>query len=164
MPERAQGVPKREVEKGHRQPFILAGVVVAGIAAAAAVVAITLPRGDAKEPAVAKPSAPVASAGVPSAPVGEKEPGVVAPANVKLRDNRDSVSLSWGYPKGSEGPVLISGGRTGQERRAFQQLPAGTTEYIVYGLNERNDYCFTVAVIYTVDKVGASAPVCTDRG
>ncbi|GAA2540840.1 hypothetical protein GCM10010435_05350 [Winogradskya consettensis] len=164
VPERAQGVPKREVERGHRQPFIIAGVVVAGIAAAAAVVAVTLPRGDAKEPAVAKPSAPVASAGVPSAPVGEKEPGVVAPANVKLRDNRDSVSLSWGYPKGSEGPVLISGGRTGQERRAFQQLPAGTTEYIVYGLNERNDYCFTVAVIYTVDKVGASAPVCTDRG
>ncbi|WP_153040348.1 fibronectin type III domain-containing protein [Actinoplanes sp. TFC3] len=89
--------------------------------------------------------------------------GAVAPTGVKLQDNRDSVSLTWSYPKGSEGPVLISGGRSGQERRAFQQLPAGTTEYVVYGLNAQVDYCFTVAVIYTVDKVGASDPVCTKR-
>jgi hypothetical protein len=83
--------------------------------------------------------------------------------NVKLRDNRDSVSLSWGYPKGSEGPVLVSGGRSGQELRAFQQLPAGTTDYVVYGLNASTDYCFTVAVVYTVDRVAATKPVCTKR-
>nr|BFE69243.1 hypothetical protein GCM10020092_025440 [Actinoplanes digitatis] len=80
-----------------------------------------------------------------------------------LKDNRDSVSLTWRYPKGSEGPVLISGGRTGQEQRAFQQLPAGTTDYVVYGLNKQIDYCFTVAVVYTVDQVAASKPVCTRR-
>jgi hypothetical protein len=87
----------------------------------------------------------------------------VAPAGVRLKDNRDSVSLTWRYPKGSEGPVLISGGRTGQEQRAFQQLPAGTTDYVVYGLNKQTDYCFTVAVAYTVDQVAASKPVCTRR-
>jgi hypothetical protein len=59
--------------------------------------------------------------------------------------------------------VLISGGRTGQEQRAFQQLPAGTTEYVVYGLNRQNNYCFSVAVVYTVDQVAASEAVCTKR-
>jgi hypothetical protein len=87
----------------------------------------------------------------------------IAPVDVRLRDRRDSVALTWRYPKGSEGPVLISGGRAGQEQRAFQQLPAGTTDYVVYGLNEQNNYCFSVAVVYTVDKVAASRPVCTDR-
>jgi hypothetical protein len=87
----------------------------------------------------------------------------IAPTDVKLQDNRDSVSLTWRYPKGSEGPVLISGGRTGQEQRAFQQLPAGTTDYVVYGLNRQNNYCFSVAVVYTVDQVAASKAVCTKR-
>jgi hypothetical protein len=82
---------------------------------------------------------------------------------VRLRDNRDSVSLDWTYPPGAEGPVLISGGRTGESRRVFQQLAAGTATYVVYGLNEQLDYCFTVAVVYTVDQVAASAPACTKR-
>jgi hypothetical protein len=60
--------------------------------------------------------------------------------------------------------VLISGGRTGQEARAFQQLPAGSADYVVYGLNERADYCFTVAVVYSADSVAASPSVCTRRG
>ncbi|MFI5936437.1 hypothetical protein [Actinoplanes sp. NPDC051494] len=164
VPERAQAVP--DDERPNRQPFILAGVLVAGIAAAAAIVAIALPRGDDSESPPAQTTPPAAAPEEkPEEKPAEKpaEPGVVAPAGVKLQDNRDSVELSWKYPDGSEGPVLISGGRSGQERRAFQQLAAGTTEYVVYGLNERNDYCFTVAVIYTVDKVAASEPVCTKR-
>jgi hypothetical protein len=136
-------------------------VLVAGIAAAAAIVIVTLPRGDTDPVA-----APVASATVaPPAPSPSAPPtnAAVAPAGVTLRDNRDSVSLTWRYPKGSEGPVLISGGRTGQEQRAFQQLPAGTTDYVVYGLNRQNNYCFSVAVVYTVDQVAASEAVCTKR-
>ncbi|MEV4636686.1 fibronectin type III domain-containing protein [Actinoplanes sp. NPDC049548] len=148
-----------------RQPFILAAVLVAGVAAAAAVVAVTLPRGD--RAGTPPPAAPVTSTASPGASSAPPSPPAsvdpLAPVDVKLRDNRDSVSLTWRYPKGSEGPVLISGGRRGQEQRAFQQLPAGTTDYTVYGLNEQNDYCFTVAVVYTVDKVAASQPVCTAR-
>jgi hypothetical protein len=86
-----------------------------------------------------------------------------APADLRLRDNRDSVSLDWDYPKGAEGPVLISGGRQGAGTSAFQTLPAGSTNYVVYGLNEGLDYCFTVAVAYTTNKVAASAPLCTHR-
>ncbi|MFI7599371.1 fibronectin type III domain-containing protein [Actinoplanes sp. NPDC049681] len=148
-----------------RQPFILAAVLVAGVAAAAAVVAVTLPRGD--RAGTAPPPAPATGTTAGGAPSAAPSPSASidprAPIDVKLRDNRDSVSLTWRYPKGSEGPVLISGGRRGQEQRAFQQLAAGTTDYVVYGLNEQNDYCFTVAVVYTVDEVAASQPVCTTR-
>ncbi|GGQ55269.1 fibronectin type III domain-containing protein [Couchioplanes azureus] len=175
-------VEERDLPAG-RQPFVLATVLVAGVAAAAAIVAVTLPRGDragtsapppASAAATGPATAPASGAGGPS---GASGPGTasaavsgppaavdpLAPIDVKLRDNRDSVSLTWRYPPGSEGPVLISGGRRGQEQRAFQQLPAGTTDYVVYGLNEQNDYCFTVAVVYTVDKVAASPAVCTAR-
>jgi hypothetical protein len=82
---------------------------------------------------------------------------------VTLRDARDSVTLQWTYPAGAEGPVLISGGRTGQEQRAFQQLPSGSADYVVYGLNERADYCFTVALVWSTEEVAAAAPVCTSR-
>ena len=86
-----------------------------------------------------------------------------APAGVALQDNRDSVTLTWAYPKGAEGPVLISGGRRGQAQRAFQQLPAGSADYVVYGLDGQLDYCFTVSVVHSTDRVAASPPVCTAR-
>ena len=178
-PDRLLPVPvERPDEPSAQQPFILATVLVAGVAAAAAIVAVTLPRGDRAGSPAAPPAAAPSAAAAPAPPTttapsqptqGQAAPAPtatvdpIAPVDVRLRDNRDSVSLTWRYPKGSEGPVLISGGRVGQEQRAFQQLPAGTTDYVVYGLNERTNYCFSVAVVYTVDKVAASQPVCTDR-
>jgi hypothetical protein len=163
-----------------RQPFVLTAVLAAGIAAAAAVVIMTFPgsHGPAATPtrsAAPAASAPAASAPAVPAPAGSAQvstptspapatsavPG--APQNVRLRDNRDSVSLQWTYPKGSEGPVLISGGRAGQEQRAFQQLPAGSSDYVVYGLNDTQNYCFTVAVAYSTDRIANSPTVCTKR-
>jgi hypothetical protein len=152
-------------EPASRRPFVLAAVLVAAVGVAAAVLAVTLPRGDGGPAAPARSApaaAPPASAPAASAPAGEGA-GAGAPANVVLRDNRDSVTLTWTYPKGSEGPVLISGGRAGQDRRAFQQLPAGSADYVVYGLNEQLDYCFTVAVVHSTDDVATSAPICTAR-
>jgi hypothetical protein len=151
-----------------RQPFILAAVLVGGVAAAAAVVLLTLPDAD----GAVGPSAPVttppasattspAPAASATTPVPPADPG--APTAVKLRDNRDSVTLSWHYPKGAEGPVLISGGRSGQPQRAFQQLPAGTDNYVVYGLNDAQNYCFTIAVAYATNHIADSQPVCTKR-
>jgi hypothetical protein len=34
---------------------------------------------------------------------------------------------------------------------------------MVYGLNDTQNYCFTVAVAYSADRIAASAPVCTQR-
>jgi hypothetical protein len=181
-PDRRLPVPLDQPEpRGSWQPLVLVAVLVAGIAVAAAVVVATLPRANGGTssaasgptasapvaPAGSVPASPSPSAPSPSAPSPSASPtGIDAgppPGNVRLRDNHDSVSLDWNYPKGAEGPVLISGARTGQEQRAFQQLPAGTVNYVVYGLNEQLDYCFTVAVVYTVDHVAASPPLCTKR-
>jgi hypothetical protein len=107
--------------------------------------------GASESPAAAPTTAPVAS--VSPRP----------PAGVLLRDGWDSVTLSWEYPGGAEGPVLVAGGRTGEQQRAFQTLAPGTNSYTVYGLAERADYCFTVAVVYSTDTVARSAPVCTAR-
>jgi hypothetical protein len=145
-------------EPSSRRPFVLAAVGVAAVVVAAAVVAVTLPRGEGETAAPAS-SGPAAA----SPPAASAPPAAGVPANLVLRDNRDSVTLTWIYPKGSEGPVLISGGRAGQDRRAFQQLPAGSADYVVYGLNEQLNYCFTVAVVHSTDDVATSAPICTAR-
>jgi hypothetical protein len=173
-PDRRLPVPLDQPEpRGSWQPLVLVAVLVAGIAVAAAVVVATLPRADggtaspaASGPVATAPAASAPAASPPSPTASQSPAGSDAgppPGDVRLRDNHDSVSLDWAYPKGAEGPVLISGGRTGQEQRAFQQLPAGTANYVVYGLNEQLDYCFTVAVVYTVDHVAASKPLCTTR-
>ncbi|PZG08564.1 hypothetical protein C1I95_29890 [Micromonospora craterilacus] len=73
------------------------------------------------------------------------------------------MTLSWTYPAGSEGPVIISGGRNGQPRNAFADLPAGTESFVVYSLDRRLDYCFTVAVVWSTDTVARSGEVCTKR-
>ena len=151
-----------------RQPFILAAVLVGGVAVAAAVVLLTLPAADgAVGPSapVTTPPAPATTSPAPAASatisVPPADPG--APTALKLRDNRDSVTLSWHYPKGAGGPVLISGGRSGQPQRAFQQLSSGTDNYVVYGLNDAQNYCFTVSVAYATDHIADSSPVCTER-
>jgi hypothetical protein len=171
-----------------RRPFVVAAVLTAGALLAAAAVAVTLPgdrdvtapsAGAATPPGATGPgtAAAVPSAGTPSAAPAPSTATLTsaattttaanavgpAPSGVKLRDGGDSVALDWTYPGGAEGPVLISGGRTGQQARAFQQLPAGSADYVVYGLNERADYCFTVSVVYSAEGVAASPSVCTSR-
>lgn len=175
-----------------RHPFVVAAVVTAGALLAATAVAVTLPgdtdttaprAGATTSPGATSPgTAPaVPPAGTPSAAPAPSTAAVTsaapapattptaadavgpAPSEVKLRDGGDSVALDWTYPGGAEGPVLISGGRTGQQPRAFQQLPAGSADYVVYGLNERADYCFTVSVVYSAEGIAASPSVCTQR-
>ena len=61
----------------------------------------------------------------------------------------------------SQQPFHVIG--RGVERRDGMGHVTGTTEYVVYGLNRQNNYCFSVAVVYTVDQVAASEAVCTKR-
>ena len=138
----------------NRQPFLLVAVLIAGIAVAIAVVALTLPDANgARTTPTASVGPPAATAPAPAVTASTRPsttpsgtPAAGAPERVRLRDNRDSVALTWAYPKDAEGPLLISGGRLGQQLRMFQQLPAGTGDYLVYGLNPQQNYCFTVAV------------------
>ncbi|PWR12193.1 tetratricopeptide repeat protein, partial [Micromonospora acroterricola] len=85
------------------------------------------------------------------------------PGAVTLRDNRDNIALRWTYPAGGEGPVIVSAGRAGQGKNAIATLPAGATSFVVYALNRANDYCFTVAVVWSTDTVASADQVCTRR-
>ncbi|MBU2666303.1 fibronectin type III domain-containing protein [Actinoplanes bogorensis] len=162
-----RGEPATDPTPRRRQPFLLAAVLVAGVAAAVAVVALTLPNADGAEgpPPAAAPTTAAPSAAAPTASATTRAPTAApgAPTNVKLKDNNDSVVLQWTYPKNSEGPVLVSGGRAGQPQKPFQQLAAGSNDYVVYGLNESLNYCFTISVAYSSSNIARSVPVCTKR-
>ena len=165
--ERLRSAVEEEPEPPRRrQPFLLAAVLVAGVAAAVAVVVLTLPDADGSISPTPSATAGVAtseSAPAPSQRTTTAPPEPGAPRDVRLQDNRDSVSLRWTYPADAEGPVLVSGGRTGQQPRVFQQLPSGSNEYVVYGLNDSQNYCFTVAVAYSTNNIATSSQVCTKR-
>ncbi|WP_433826435.1 fibronectin type III domain-containing protein [Actinoplanes sp. CA-015351] len=157
---RVPGKKPQRARSAH--PLILAAVLAGGVAAAAAVVIITLPDADGAtdQQAAPGPSPSVPSVTLESAPVAGD---AGAPQNVRLRDNGDSVSLQWVYPKGADGAVHLSAGKDGAEPRKFQELRAGASDYVVYSLSEGANYCFRVAVEYSADRIADSAPVCTRR-
>jgi hypothetical protein len=151
-------------------PVLVAGVVVV-LLGTGAVIAGVARVGDGDDPRSAPPATvgPSDTASSPAAgasPAGTAPP-VAAPGTppgaVSLRDNRDNIALRWTYPAGGEGPVVVSAGRAGQEKTAIATLPAGTDSYIVYALNRANDYCFTVAVVWSTDTVASANQVCTRR-
>ncbi|MFC7545903.1 tetratricopeptide repeat protein [Plantactinospora sp. GCM10030261] len=153
-------------------PIVIIGVLVVLLGTAAVIAGFNLTGGGSPTGSTGVPTA--APTGDSAAPPASPAPTVAAtsaapaspgtpPGPVKLRDNSDSVTLTWTYPPGVEGPVVIAGGRRGQQPQAFQDLPAGSNAFTVYGLNKNLDYCFTVGVVYSADVVGTTKPVCTDR-
>ncbi|MFU8849748.1 tetratricopeptide repeat protein [Micromonospora sp. SL1-18] len=149
-------------------PLVVAGVIVVlslgTIAVIAGVSRVGRPH-DAPGPAPGTTGTPAggtpSGTGTPNA-APAVSPGA-PPGQVRLTDRRDSIVLSWTYPAGAEGPVVVAGGRSGQEQHTFLQLPAGTDSYTAYGLGRSTDYCFTVAVVWSTDTVARAAPVCTRR-
>ncbi|MEU6074258.1 tetratricopeptide repeat protein [Micromonospora sp. NPDC047074] len=156
-------------------PLVIGGVVVVLLGTAAVIAGVAGVDRDpdpAPSAATGAPASPPAGAGPPAttaAPPATGPTGGAAaspgtpPGDVTLRDNRDNVALRWTYPAGGEGPVVISGGRAGQAQTAFANLPAGTTAFVVYGLNRATDYCFTVAVVWSTDTIARAREVCTNR-
>ncbi|GAB1693479.1 hypothetical protein KRM28CT15_52820 [Krasilnikovia sp. M28-CT-15] len=113
---------------------------------------------DARQPSVQESLHPAPSTAVPSQP-----PTSEAPTNVRVTDKGDTLLLTWDAPIAGEGPVIISGGRTGHELRDFQQLPAGSARYEVYGLSKTENYCFTVGAVTAAEKRDTSEEACTHR-
>lgn len=173
LPEfRRRPAPATTIHRVHRRPrwllpIVVTGLVVVLLGTAAVVANIALVGHPAPEPSApaAESTLPTSTSGTgphPSTATGRTAPGA-PPTGVTLRDNRDNVALAWTYPPGAEGPVVVSGGRTRQELRAFQELPPGSNSFIVYGLNRNTDYCFMIAVVYSVDLVGRAEAFCTAR-
>ncbi|PTA44212.1 tetratricopeptide repeat protein [Micromonospora sp. RP3T] len=162
---RPPATPRRE-----RQwlPLAVLGVVVALLLGTIAVIAgVSRVDGDRDTPAA--PSGGPPSSGPPPAsarPTASARPAAspgTPPGRFALTDRRDSIVLSWTYPAGAEGPVVVAGGRAGQPQHTFATLPAGSGDYIAYGLDRTTDYCFTVALVWSTDTVARAAPVCTKR-
>ncbi|MDM4718228.1 tetratricopeptide repeat protein [Micromonospora sp. WMMA1363] len=148
-------------------PLVVGGVAVVLLGTAAVIAGVS--RFDGAPPAVTNSSGH--ATGTPAPTTGRSTPATTVaaspgtpPGALILRDGSDNVTLRWTYPAGGEGPVVISGGRAGQQQTAFANLPAGTTDFVVYGLNRSTDYCFTVAVVWSTDTIARSKQVCTDRG
>ncbi|BEL12266.1 hypothetical protein Q0Z83_104570 [Actinoplanes sichuanensis] len=146
--------PARRSRAGH--PLLLATLLAAGVAAAAAVVILTLPGADGAT------TPPVQSATGGAQPLAATaDPG--SPQNVRLRDDGPSVSLQWDYPRDAKGEVLITVTRSDRPPVTVAELPAGATDYVVYSLSERYDYCITVGIRQSGQKIAAAAPACTAR-
>ena len=159
LPVRTDPPPRGRVA----HPALLAAALAAGVAAAAAAVILALPDADG---ATGSPAGPAGSAPPPASaavPLRSAAGAPGAPQNLRIRDEGDSVALQWVYPRDAGGPVLIAGGKAGEEPRKFQELPARAADYVGYSLNESADYCFTVAVRYSATRTATSAPVCTRR-
>ncbi|SCF29586.1 hypothetical protein GA0074695_5271 [Micromonospora viridifaciens] len=152
-------------------PLVVAGVIVVLLLGTIAVIAgvsrLDQPHdtpgpdpGATGTPTGGTPTGGTSSATPNAAPAAS--PGS-PPEQVRLTDRRDSILLRWTYPAGAEGPVVVAGGRAGQEQHTFLELPAGTDSYTAYGLDRSTDYCFTVALVWSTDTVARAAPVCTHR-
>ncbi|MFG3599943.1 tetratricopeptide repeat protein [Micromonospora chersina] len=161
-------VPRPPATEGRTTPWlplVVAGVVVALLLGTIAVIAGVSRVDDRRDNPAPAPTGRAHSAGpttgTPSA-APAASPGT-PPGRLTLTDRRDSIVLSWTYPAGAEGPVVVAGGRSGQPQRTFLTLPAGSADYIAYGLDRTTDYCFTVAVVWSTDTVARTTPVCTKR-
>jgi hypothetical protein len=157
-------------------PLVIAGLLVVVLGAAAVIAGFALIDRDdpvsqptvqrTAPPSAASPSAASPSAAPPTQPPTTGPPVArpgTPPAGVALDDGTDQVTLSWTYPAGAAGTVVVSAGRTGQQPRPIEQLPAGSDNFVVYGLDPTGDYCFVVGVTYPAGVVGRAKPVCTDR-
>ncbi|MFB9339213.1 serine/threonine-protein kinase [Actinoplanes octamycinicus] len=148
-PDRAAGR-----DTGRRRTAVAAGALVT--AAAAAGLLLSAPWRPDRAPGATGSAAPVSSRPTSVAP--SRKAGPVS--DVRLVDKGDSVELSWKFAKGSKATVVIAGARAGKAPERFQELPAGATDYAVYGLQEDQNYCFTVASKDTAD---TAEKLCTRR-
>jgi hypothetical protein len=142
-----------------RTPLIALGVVaLAAVVAAVAVLAVVLisPR---PTPQAGTGTGTSPGATVSSAPTASR----VAPSDVKLRDDGNSITLTWTDPSDGTVPFFVEVGKPGAQLQLYNTLPRGETTYRVVGLNPRLDYCFSVIAVYGTDAVAPSNLVCTQR-
>ncbi|MFI0795154.1 fibronectin type III domain-containing protein [Micromonospora rubida] len=154
-PQDAWQTPYQEEERtGRGRTVVLVAVVVLVVLAIVVGVAVLVFGRDQAAPPVAAPT---------SASAGPKVSGP-PPADLKLRDDRSTISLTWTDPSSGAVPFMVAGGRAGQKLGVLATVDPGQTGYTVNGLNSRVDYCFTVLAVYSTDAFATSGQVCTARG
>jgi hypothetical protein len=101
--------------------------------------------------------------GAPEGRVTATSPTNPPPSNVKLVDGGGSVTLTWTDPSGGTVPFIVAGGRIGAADAPYETVPPGRTTSTIYGLNDKFDYCFTVAAVWSSTNVERGERVCTTR-
>jgi hypothetical protein len=102
-------------------------------------------------------------------PVGDLDPVVLGqePAGDRRVDHVPAASVDEPHRPAAratgKAAVVVAGARAGQQMRAFQQLPAGTTSYVIYGLNEALNYCFSVVAADSPGRLDTAEEACTHR-
>ncbi|MEV4483273.1 fibronectin type III domain-containing protein [Micromonospora coxensis] len=142
-----------EPERRGRGRMVIAVVVGVVVVVAAGIIgAVALDRDEA-----APPSTP------PGASPGAAKATGAPPADLKLRDDETTVTISWSDPTNGGVPFMVAGGRAGKALGVMATVDPGQTSYTVNGLSESVDYCFTVLAVYSTDAFATSGQVCTDR-
>lgn len=155
--------------RGHGGGVALVGSLGVAVLIAAGVIAYQLlpflrPTNPSAAPSgqTTPPAAPT-SATTPSSSAVPTTPAQGPPTGVRISDDGGSVTLTWTDPSDGLVPFIISGGRVGEQSQPYETVPAGRTSSTIYGLNERYDYCFTVAAVWSSDVIVPSARTCTTR-
>jgi hypothetical protein len=86
-----------------------------------------------------------------------------APTGLTLADKGGSITLTWIDPSDGKVSFVVAGGRVGTPSQALESVPAGRTTFTVHGLNNKEDYCFTVAAVWSSDSIAPSIRTCTHR-
>ncbi|GAA4245950.1 fibronectin type III domain-containing protein [Dactylosporangium darangshiense] len=160
----APPLPIDEVPRRRRSPMLAIVVIVivavlgGGAAAAIAFFAKQAgPDGTTAGPPTGTPASSAAPAASHATLGGSR-----APHDLKLKDDKTSITLTWKDPSPGTVPFVVAGGSQGAMRE-LQGLPAGTTKYTISGLNAKLEYCFTVAAVYGTQDVQLSDLACTKR-
>src|SRR5690606_17572112 len=144
---------------------VLVGTLGAAILIAATVIAIEFFRPQLFEPqTTGQPEAlPTASTEVTTPPAPPVTIAPSAPTDVRIKDEGGSVTLTWVDPSDGTVAFIVTGAREGEPFRALDSVPAGRTSSVIYGLNTRYNYCFTVAAVWAPEVITPSSRTCTNR-
>ncbi|MBO4164262.1 fibronectin type III domain-containing protein [Micromonospora antibiotica] len=148
-PELTPSYPARDGRPRRRGRTVAVVVGVVVLAVGGTIGAVTLSR-DADGPQRSTGAAPRETAGPP-------------PADLKLRDDAATITVTWSDPSNGSVPFMVAGGRTGRALGVMATVDPGQTSFTVNGLNAEVNYCFTVLAVYSTDAFATSGQVCTDR-
>jgi hypothetical protein len=86
-----------------------------------------------------------------------------APTGVKLTDRGSEIEISWADPSPGQVSFIVVMAHPGEEFKAMTTLGPGTTSYRAGGLNDKLNYCFAVAAVYSAKTYATSNQICTSR-
>ena len=105
-----------------------------------------------------EPRRPAPTTAPPPTPTPDR-----APLDVRLRDDRTSILVSWTDPAAGPAPVVIALARDQQPTSIVTTVAPGTREYTLDKLDPKANYCVILAAVYPGESSSAATSICTTR-